>query len=89
MPRDDDAIRTKVRDFIMTAGRLRALADDEDIFRAGFVNSLFAMQLLTYVESEFAIEVDNDELSLDTFRSVDAISALVAGKRARAAAVPA
>ena len=85
----DDAIRTKVRDFITTAGRLRALRDDEDIFRSGFVNSLFAMQLLTFVESEFGIEVDNDELNIDTFRSVAAITTLVTRKRAPATTIPA
>jgi acyl carrier protein len=86
MPHDDAAIKTKVRDFIIAAGRLRSLRDHEDIFRSGFVNSLFAMQLLTYVEREFAIQVDNDELKLDTFRSVDAIAALVRTKRAHATA---
>ena len=54
--------------------------DDEDIFETGLVNSLFAMQLVMFVEKEFGIEVADDDLSLDNFRTVNAMSQLVRGK---------
>jgi methoxymalonate biosynthesis acyl carrier protein len=69
-----------------TRGRIRAflgtrwpgdLRDDDDIFEAGLVNSLFAMQLLIFVEEEFAIQVSNEELERDNFRTVSSIAALV------------
>ncbi|OLR93048.1 phosphopantetheine-binding protein [Actinokineospora bangkokensis] len=70
-------IKSRVRAFL--DGRLPAdLADDEDIFEAGLVNSLFAMQLVVFVEQEFAFRIGNDDLERDNFRSVDAITALVA-----------
>ena len=53
------------------------LPDDEDIFAAGLVNSLFAMQLVQFVEQEFAIELSNEDLERDNFRTVDSISGLV------------
>jgi methoxymalonate biosynthesis acyl carrier protein len=58
------------------------LLDDEDIFRLGFVNSMFAMQLVTFVEHEFDITIENEDLELDNFRSINAISGLVARKAA-------
>ncbi|WP_223068397.1 acyl carrier protein [Paenibacillus caui] len=51
--------------------------DDDNIFEMGFVNSLFAMQLLEYIESEFSVTVDNDDLDIKNFSTVNNISALV------------
>jgi acyl carrier protein len=45
-------------------------ADDDDIFALGFVNSLFAMELVMFIESTFAITITNEELTLDNFRTV-------------------
>lgn len=62
------------------------LRDDEDIFSLGFVNSMFAMQLVTFVEHEFGFTVENEDLELDNFRSIAAISRLVERKRSAPAA---
>ena len=53
------------------------LKDDENIFAQGFVNSLFAMQLVLFVEKEFSITVENDDLDLDNFKTINAITQLV------------
>lgn len=46
----------------------------------GFINSLFAMQLVLFVEKEFNVSVENDELDVHNFRSVLAITDLVQRK---------
>lgn len=56
------------------------LKDDVDIFAAGFVNSLFAMQLVLFVEGEFAITLGNEDLKLDNFRSINALADLIERK---------
>lgn len=58
------------------------LSDDEDIFASGFVNSMFALQLVQFVEGEFGITVDSDDLELDNFRTVSSIAAFVERKKA-------
>lgn len=58
------------------------LSDDQDIFSLGFVNSLFAMQLVLFVEKEFGVEVANEDLDIDNFRTVNAIATLVERKHA-------
>ncbi|SMC64880.1 acyl carrier protein [Kibdelosporangium aridum] len=50
---------------------------DVDLFAAGLVSSLFALELVTHLESTFGVEVSGDELNLDNFRTVDAMAALV------------
>ncbi len=81
-----DDTMTTVRAFIERFFRGHPVGDDEDIFASGFVNSMFAMQLVTFVESTFGITIESDDLELDNFRSVRAIAALVERKRPRATA---
>ena len=57
-----------------------ALQDDEDMFAAGHVNSLFAMQLVLFIESDFGIRLPNSDLRLDNFRTIDNIAALIQRK---------
>ena len=77
-------VKSAIHEFV---GRfVRAdLGEDEDIFATGFVNSMFAMQLVQFVESDFGITVESEDLDLDNFRTVAAIAALVERKRAAAA----
>jgi len=74
MPRD---IEERIHDFVRDRFPTVEFADGDDIFSLGFVNSLFAMELVLFVEGTFAVTVVNDELRLDNFRSVDSMAALV------------
>jgi acyl carrier protein len=61
------------------------LTDDQDLFASGLATSLFAMELIGFLEGEFAITIDNDDLELENFSSVDRLAALVERKLATAA----
>ena len=76
----DTQIKERIRSFLMKHVKSERLREDEDIFKAGFVNSLFAMQLVLFVEKEFQIKVRDDDLAIENFRSINAIVRLVAGK---------
>ncbi len=56
------------------------LSDADNIFEMGYVNSLFAMKLLNYVEKEFAITVENEDMDIKNFSSVSNILQLVKKK---------
>jgi methoxymalonate biosynthesis acyl carrier protein len=77
--------RQTIRDFVSRFFRGYDLQDDEDLFSTGFVNSMFAMQLVTFVEREFGVTVEGEDMDIDNFRSVDAIDAFVARKQGAAA----
>ena len=53
---------------------------DDNIFELGFVNSVFAMQMVSFVENEFDFEISNDELNLDNFKSINSIVAFIDSK---------
>lgn len=73
-------IKNSIRAFLARFFQNLNLEDDQDIFALGFVNSLFAMQLVLFVEKEFGFHVENDDLNIDNFRSIDAITRLIEGK---------
>ncbi len=79
-------IRDVVAGYLARQVRGVELDGDADIFGLGLVNSIFAMQIVLFVEKEFGITVDNDDLELDNFRSINAITGFVARKRAALAA---
>jgi acyl carrier protein len=78
---DTEPIRQQTRAFIVKQFK-HELKDDDDIFALGFVNSLFAMQLVMFVEKTFNVAVEDDDLQIDNFRSVDAVVDLVSRKSA-------
>jgi acyl carrier protein len=59
-----------------------APAPDDDLFARGTVTSLFALQLIAFVEHTFDIEVEPEDLDFANFRTVNAVTAFVDGKRA-------
>ncbi|MFD6040237.1 acyl carrier protein [Streptomyces koyangensis] len=50
---------------------------DQDLFGTGVISSMFALQLVVHLEDEYDIEIVGPELSMENFRSVQAMAALV------------
>jgi|GraSoiStandDraft_8_1057269.scaffolds.fasta_scaffold1318062_1 methoxymalonate biosynthesis acyl carrier protein len=76
----------KIRAFVSRYIRGSEWRNDEDMFELGLVNSLFAMQLVMFVEKGFGVTVEDEDLEMDNFRSVDAIAGFVRRKRHAGAA---
>ncbi len=76
----ETTVQTKIRHFLSKFFQNLELEDDQDIFALGFVNSLFAMQLVLFVEKEFGLTVEDEDMDIDNFRTLQAIAALVERK---------
>jgi len=74
--------KSKIRTFISKTFRNHALQDNEDIFSLGYVNSMFALELVLFIEREFGITIENEDLAIDNFRTVDAMAQLLERKMA-------
>ena len=83
---DDDLgpIVERIRAFFASALPENPLEPHQDYFALGLVNSLLALELVTYVEKSFTIRVDVEDLDLDNFRTMNRIAAFVRGKLAAA-----
>ena len=79
----EDAIRETVKRFILSSINVTNLDYDDNLFESGIVNSLFAVQLMTFIEKTFAIEVDMDDLDIEYFKSLNATTAFVLKKTGR------
>ena len=73
-------IREAIRSFVSGFIRTKELKDSDNIFDLGFVNSLFVMQLILFVEKHFSLSVENKDLNIDNFNSIDALSNFVSNK---------
>lgn len=80
-----NAVAADIREFVQRKHPTAAVQDTTDIFALGFINSLFAMQLVMFLENNFGIRIPNEELTLDHLRTVTAMTELVERQLATAA----
>lgn len=74
-------IKTKLCQFLARFFQSYDLQDNEDIFALGFVNSLLVVQLVTFIEDEFEMTIDNEDLEMDNFRTINALTNLIKRKK--------
>lgn len=83
-PQTTADVRAPIRAFLSRSFDGETFADADDVFALGFGNSLFAMQLVTFVEEEFGIEVEAEDLDMSNFNTIDSIANLVQRKLGQA-----
>lgn len=66
-----------VLDFIRSRYPQADISADIDIFQVGYVNSLFAMELVMFVENTFGLTIPNEELRIDNFRTALSMAELI------------
>jgi len=80
---EENRIKETVKRFILSSIDFTQLDDDDNLFESGIVNSLFAVQLMTFIEKTFSIEVGTDDLDIENFKSLNATTAFVLKKNGR------
>jgi len=78
-----NGIKETVKRFILSSINFTHLDDDDNLFESGIVNSLFAIQLMTFIEKAFSIEVEMDDMDIENFKSLNATTAFVLKKNGR------
>ncbi|MGH3165516.1 MAG: acyl carrier protein [Trebonia sp.] len=69
-------IETELQRFLAQKTKA-AVARDQDIFGAGLVTSMFALELVVHLEGSYEIEITGPDLKLDNFRSIRSMTELV------------
>lgn len=77
---DRSIVLNEIRNFLGDHISLEELKFDEDIFKTGYVNSLFAMKLVQFVEVNFNIKVENKDLEITNFNTVDNLTNFIINK---------
>ncbi len=69
----------KIIDFIqneLVSGGIE-ISSGEDLLGSGLIESMAMMRLIEYVEVEFSIQVQPQDMTIDNFISVDAITSFI------------
>jgi acyl carrier protein len=81
----EDRLRTFIADELHFSGAPRQLTDDRPLLGDGIVDSLGIFELVTFIEQQLGVDVDDVELVPENFATIGAIALFVAAKRAERA----
>ncbi|SUM53489.1 D-alanine--poly(phosphoribitol) ligase subunit 2 [Staphylococcus epidermidis] len=72
-----DKVRSYIEENLIIFDDDIEIQNDDNIFEQGFVNSLFAMKLVKYIEDDFSIKLKNEDLNISNFSTINKIVQLV------------
>ena len=75
----DQLVYTRLRSFISKRWP-RAVGDDESLIECGALDSLGILELVAFVEEEFHIQLSDEEVSPQNFRSISSVAGFLIGK---------
>jgi len=75
-------IRTYIQQHLMAAKGGGEVKDDDPLLDSGIIDSMGILELVSYLESTFGIEVRDEEVVPANFHSIERIASLVTTKRA-------
>lgn len=84
-PFNMDAVVDKITGFVAERTQTSPEAD-QDLFATGVANSMFAMQLVVFLEQAYSVTVAGPDLQLSNFRTVKSMATLVGRLQAESAA---
>lgn len=72
-----NAIRDFLVDTLKFSGGSKVLTDDYPLLEKGVVDSLAMLKIVAFIEDEFGVEIDEEELVSDNFSTIETIASLV------------
>jgi acyl carrier protein len=78
----EDAIRKFIAEELSSNGVGESITDDYPLLERQVLDSLGLFQLVGFLETEFGVEVDDEELVPSNFGTIADIARLVGAKRA-------
>ncbi|MBN1222113.1 MAG: acyl carrier protein [Candidatus Aminicenantes bacterium] len=75
------AIRSFIENHLASLEENAELKDTDNYFELGFVDSLFSIQLVGFIQEEFQISIESEDLDLANFNSIDRIVAFIHRKK--------
>lgn len=72
--------KEKLCKFLGRFFNINGVKEEDNFFEKGFVNSLFYMQLVMFIESEFNISIQPEDLDIKNFNSVNNIIEFIENK---------
>jgi acyl carrier protein len=79
MKHDPLIIKEKVKSYIHQAAHVEndKIRDESMIFKEGYLDSMGFMVLITFIEEQFGIKTNDEDLTEENFESINAISEFI------------
>ena len=71
-----DVVRTYVLQTFPLARR-RNISDDDNLLSSGVIDSLGVLEIVTFLQEKFSLEIEDDDLTPENFSSVRTISQFI------------
>ena len=75
-----------IRRLVLDVLHVEVVDDDADLIETGVLDSLALVELIFQIERVWGVSIELDELTIDAFRSVRGIAALIDGTSDRSSA---
>lgn len=72
-----EKIMEKLMNYVKKSTNAANLGVDDDIFESGIAHSLFAMQLILFIEKEFDVELEDEDLDFEKIKTIREVAKLV------------
>ena len=75
-----EKIRTFIIDNFLFGAKDARVGDDQSFLESGIIDSTGVLELVSYVEESFAVEVKDEDLVPDNFDSISKLAAYIQAK---------
>jgi acyl carrier protein len=79
-PAGKDQIREFIQENLASARGISSFRDDESLMENGVIDSLGIFRLVAFLEENFGVRVNDEEINPENLKSVDAIEQLLISK---------
>ena len=66
-----------IMDFFVQKGRADGIDVNTNLFAGGYVDSMFALEIIVYLEDTFKIRINNKDITEENFSTISNISRVV------------
>lgn len=82
MAYDKSTIKTKIRSYLLqtTFAENEKIHDGSLIFKEGYLDSMGFIMMITFIEEEFGIKTDDEDLIEENFQSINSITDFICRK---------
>ena len=80
---EKEGIKDRLRDYLTSEnpGRPEPIADDTNVFDEKLLDSLGIVRLVSFMEEEYVVEFNFDELTEDSLATLESIARLIVSKK--------
>jgi acyl carrier protein len=82
-------LRRFIADNFMFRGSIDAIGDGASLIKAGIIDSVGILVLISFLEEQFEIKISDDEVEPENLESIDAIASFLARKTQKGGAASA